>query len=53
MTVEESHFQVAKLPKSAKHEVSSPGVKDYTLGIAFIGRQNDEKLLTGSYVFLR
>jgi hypothetical protein len=46
MTVEESHFQVAKMPKSARHEASSPGVKDFkTAGIAFSGRQNDEKLI--------
>jgi hypothetical protein len=30
MTVEESHFQVAKMPKSARNEASSPGVKDFT-----------------------
>jgi hypothetical protein len=30
MTVEESHFQVGKMPKSALHEASSPGVKDFT-----------------------
>jgi hypothetical protein len=30
MTVEESHFQVAKMPKNARHEASSPGVKDFT-----------------------
>jgi hypothetical protein len=30
MTVEESHFQVAKLPKSVRHEASSPGVKYFT-----------------------
>jgi hypothetical protein len=30
MTVDESHFQVAKMQKSARHEVSSPGEKDFT-----------------------
>jgi hypothetical protein len=30
MTVEESHFQMAKIPKSARHEASSLGVKDFT-----------------------
>jgi hypothetical protein len=30
MTVEESHFHEAKMPKSARHEASSPGVKDFT-----------------------
>jgi hypothetical protein len=30
MTVEESHFQVAKMPKSARHETNSPGVKEFT-----------------------
>jgi hypothetical protein len=30
MTVEESHLQVAKMPKSVRHEVSSPGVKDFS-----------------------
>jgi hypothetical protein len=30
MIVEETHFQLAKMPKSARHEASSPGVKDFT-----------------------
>jgi hypothetical protein len=30
MTVEELHFQVAKVKKSARHEASSPGVKIFT-----------------------
>jgi hypothetical protein len=30
MTIQESHFQVAKMTKSARHEASSPGVKDFT-----------------------
>jgi hypothetical protein len=30
MTVEESHFQVAKMQKSARNEASSSGVKDFT-----------------------
>jgi hypothetical protein len=30
MTVEESLFQVNKMPKSARHEASSPGVKIFT-----------------------
>jgi hypothetical protein len=30
MTVEESHLQVAKMPKSARHEASSPEVRDFT-----------------------
>jgi hypothetical protein len=29
MTVEESHFHLDELPKSARHEASSPGVKDF------------------------
>jgi hypothetical protein len=29
MTVEESHFQVAKIPKSVRHEASDLGVKDF------------------------
>jgi hypothetical protein len=30
MTVEESHFQVAEMPKSARHEASSTEVKIFT-----------------------
>jgi hypothetical protein len=30
MAVEESHFKEAKIPKCARHEASSPGVKDLT-----------------------
>jgi hypothetical protein len=34
MTVEESHFQVAKMPKSARHEARYPGVEDFRKGIS-------------------
>jgi hypothetical protein len=30
MTVDEPHILVAKMQKSAQHEVSSPGEKDFT-----------------------
>jgi hypothetical protein len=30
MTIEEPHFQVAIMPKSARHKANNPGVKDFT-----------------------
>jgi hypothetical protein len=39
MIVEESHFQVAKMPKSTRHEANSPGAKDFTARQECILRQ--------------
>jgi hypothetical protein len=53
MTLEKSHFQVAKRPKSACHEASCPLVGDYTTRKQshFQAAKIDKKLLIGIHSF--
>jgi hypothetical protein len=53
MTLEESHFQVAKISKCARHETSCPLVGDYTTRKEshFQAAKMDKKLLIGIHSF--
>jgi hypothetical protein len=53
MTLAESHFQVAKMPKCALHEASCPGMENFTTQKEshFQAAKNDVKLLIRIHVF--